>query len=60
MKGIVIKHPAILSGQEIELVPLENAHFEELFTAASDKGLWTLIPTDCSDLNTFTKAYEFS
>lgn len=60
MKELVIKHPTILRGQEIELVPLENAHFEELFTAASDKELWALIPTDCSDQNTFTKAYEFS
>ena len=60
MKEILIQHPTILSGQEIELVPLEKVHFDELFAAASDKELWSLIPTDCSDRDTFNKAYKFS
>jgi len=60
MKEILIKHPTVLSGQEIELIPLEKTHFEELFIAASDKDLWTLIPTDCSDWDTFSKTYELS
>lgn len=60
MKEILIKHPTILSGEQIELIPLEKIHFDELYVAASDKDLWTLIPTDCSERDTFIKTYEFS
>lgn len=60
MKDLFINHPTILSGEQIELIPLEKTHFEELFIAASDKELWALIPTDCSDKITFVKTYEFA
>lgn len=60
MKELLIKHPTTLSGQQIELIPLEKIHFDELYVAASDKDLWTLIPTDCSERDTFIKTYEFS
>lgn len=60
MREILIKHPTILSGEQIELIPLEKIHFDELYVAASDKDLWTLIPTDCSERDTFIKTYEFS
>ncbi len=52
-----IPHPTILSGDHVELVPLEKEHFEELFAAASDKRLWEFIPTDCSERTTFYDAY---
>ncbi|MCB0647226.1 MAG: GNAT family N-acetyltransferase [Saprospiraceae bacterium] len=55
-----IKHPTILKSESIELLPLEQEHLEELFIAGSDKALWALTPTDCSDRNTFFKAYEFA
>lgn len=53
-----IHHPTILSGETVELVPLEKSHFEELYAAASDKKLWELIPVDCSKRETFNSVYN--
>lgn len=47
MKKNWITQPTILTGQIVDLIPLEKEHFEELYIAASDKELWQLIPTDC-------------
>jgi len=55
-----INHPIILTGETVELVPLEKEHFEKLYVAASDKKLWDLIPLDCSVKETFDKAYNFA
>ncbi|MEO6902513.1 MAG: GNAT family N-acetyltransferase [Bacteroidia bacterium] len=55
-----IKHPMILRGQEIRLIPLEKDHLEELYLAASDRELWQLVPTDCSDKKKFETAYNFA
>jgi RimJ/RimL family protein N-acetyltransferase len=52
-----IKHPVIIKGRTIDLIPLEKIHFEELFKAASDKKLWELIPTDCSERSRFDETY---
>lgn len=60
MKNTWINHPVILQGTNINLVPLEEKHLEELYTAAADKELWSLIPTDCSERDTFYKTYEFA
>ncbi|ATL45131.1 GNAT family N-acetyltransferase [Elizabethkingia sp. HX WHF] len=60
MKNAWINHPVILQGTNINLVPLEEKHLEELYTAAADKELWALIPTDCSERDTFYKTYEFA
>ncbi|OPC32488.1 GNAT family N-acetyltransferase [Elizabethkingia miricola] len=60
MKNTWINHPVILQGTNINLVPLEEKHLEELYTAAADKELWALIPTDCSERDTFYKTYEFA
>ncbi|AQX03734.1 GNAT family acetyltransferase [Elizabethkingia meningoseptica] len=60
MKCQWITHPTILEGSVIDLIPLERKHLEELYTAAADKDLWALIPTDCSDKETFYKTYEFA
>ncbi|HIC8644596.1 GNAT family acetyltransferase [Elizabethkingia meningoseptica] len=60
MKRQWITHPTILEGSVIDLIPLEREHLEELYTAAADKDLWALIPTDCSDKETFYKTYEFA
>ena len=57
MKEPWIKHPTILSGPTVDLIPLSKEHFEELYLAASDKTLWELIPTDCSIRENFTAAY---
>jgi len=53
-----IKHPTILKGELVELLPLEKEHFEELYIAASDQKLWELIPVDCSKRETFDIAYN--
>ncbi len=58
MKKNWLLHPIILSGQTVDLVPLENEHLEALYEVASDKMLWELIPTDCSDKETFTRVYQ--
>jgi len=60
MKKIWIPHPTILTGEIVDLIPLEKEHFEELYIAASDKELWELIPTDCSKKETFEKIYSNS
>ena len=53
-----IEHPTILKGTFVDLIPLEKEHFDELFIAASDKELWRLIPTDCSERATFQTVYQ--
>lgn len=55
-----INHPTILKGNVIDLIPLEAPHLEELYIAAADKELWQLIPTDCSDKETFYTTYRFA
>ncbi|CAI9684197.1 GNAT family N-acetyltransferase [Elizabethkingia anophelis] len=60
MKNTWINHPVILQGTSINLVPLEEKHLEELYTAAADKELWAFIPTDCSERDVFYKTYEFA
>jgi RimJ/RimL family protein N-acetyltransferase len=60
MKEKWISHPTILEGKTIELIPLEKEHFEELYSAAADKDLWTLIPTDGSNKTIFYQNYEFA
>jgi RimJ/RimL family protein N-acetyltransferase len=52
-----IKHPIILKGKVVDLLPLEKEHLEELFIAASDEKLWEFIPTDCSSKNRFMEVY---
>jgi RimJ/RimL family protein N-acetyltransferase len=55
-----IKHPTILTGNLVELIPLEEEHFDELYKAASDKKLWEFIPTDGSVHEKFLKGYNAS
>lgn len=53
-----IKHPTILQGQLVDLIPLEKEHFEELYEAASDKKLWEFIPSDGSNKDKFQVLYS--
>jgi RimJ/RimL family protein N-acetyltransferase len=55
-----IKHPTILTGETVKLIPLEKEHFEKLFIAASDKKLWQFTPLDCSKQDTFNSVYNFA
>jgi len=55
-----IEHPAILKGIEVDLIPLEENHFDELFAAASDKRIWEFYTGDWSDHKTFVRVYNGS
>ena len=44
----------------VDLIPLEEEHFDELFAVASDRELWNLIPVDCSERETFYPTYRFA
>lgn len=48
MKDNWINHPVILKGNEVELLPLEAAHLDDLFIAASNKEIWELTSVDYS------------
>lgn len=53
-----IKPPIILTGESVELIPLEKEHFDELFAAASDPKLWEFVPINCSKRENFDAAYS--
>jgi RimJ/RimL family protein N-acetyltransferase len=58
MKKPWIDHPTILRGQVIDLLPLEQEHFDELHTAASDKRIWEFYPGDWSQREKFDRIYN--
>jgi len=53
-----IKHPTILKGDVVDLIPLEKEHFEELSLAASDKRIFEYFPSDVSVKEIFLKVYN--
>lgn len=57
MSDAWVKHPLTLNGKIIDLLPLEEQHFDELFSAASDKRIWEFYPGDWSIRRTFDKVY---
>lgn len=52
-----IDHPTKLEGLSIDLLPLEEQHFEALFAAAADKRIWEFYTGDWSVHETFLKVY---
>ena len=60
MKKFWIEHPTALNGQTIDLLPLEENHFNELLEAASDKKIWEFYVGDWSVPDTFRKVYSAS
>jgi RimJ/RimL family protein N-acetyltransferase len=60
MKEFWIKHPTIINGQLIDLIPLEEKHFDELLQAAADKRIWEFYTGDWSVPATFHKVYNSS
>src|SRR6185295_8704561 len=52
-----IEHPTILTGQIVDLLPLEEKHFDELFEAASDKRIWEFYTGDWSVHERFIQIY---
>jgi len=55
-----IPHLTILTGQTVDLLPLQKEHVEELYLAASDKELWEHTPKDCSVKEIFENVYAAS
>ena len=53
-----IQHPTVLTGHIVDLLPLEEEHFEELFAAASDKRIWEYYPGDWSVRSKFLQIYN--
>lgn len=49
-----INHPVSLEGNKVKLIPLENAHFEELIAISRNKNIWEFLTVDGSDENTIT------
>lgn len=49
-----ISHPVVLEGKMVKLVPLENAHFNELIAISRNKQIWEFLTVDGSDENTIT------
>lgn len=60
MKNHWIKHPTILNGNVIDLLPLEEKYFDALFAAAADKRIWEFYTGDWSVYETFVKIYSGS
>jgi RimJ/RimL family protein N-acetyltransferase len=60
MKKPWINHPTLLHGKDIDLLPLEEKHFDELHGAASDKRIWEFYPGDWSVREKFEKIYNSS
>ena len=50
-----IKHPTILKGEFVELLPLEEKHIEELKNIANDKRIYEFLGNDFSDEEDFIK-----
>ena len=55
-----IPHPTILHGHVVDLLPLEEEHFDELLEAASDKRIWEFYVGDWSIPEKFNKIYSAS
>jgi len=53
-----LMHPLKLIGQTIDLLSLEEKHFDLLFETAKDNRIWEYFPFDGSDRNKFISHYS--
>ncbi len=44
-----IQHPLILEGEKVKLVPLENAHFDELMAVGRQEKIWEFMSINGAD-----------
>lgn len=44
-----IQHPVILEGQKVRLVPLDNAHFDELIAIGRQEKIWEFISVNMAE-----------
>jgi RimJ/RimL family protein N-acetyltransferase len=52
-----IQHPTTLTGENVDLLPLDNAHFEALASLARDRRIWEFYAMDGTDPAALTSAY---
>ena len=55
-----IEHPTKLSGRIVELLPMEEKHFDDLLVAAADKRIWEFYTGDWSVREKFIEIYSRS
>jgi RimJ/RimL family protein N-acetyltransferase len=55
-----VNHPTTLNGIHIDLLPLQQEHFDDLFKAASDKRIWEFYTGDWSVHKRFVEIYTES
>jgi RimJ/RimL family protein N-acetyltransferase len=53
-----ISHPTILHGQIVDLIPVQEKHFDELFQAASDPRIWEFYTGNWSVHKRFLEIYN--
>ncbi len=53
-----IQHPTTLHGKIVDLLPLEESHFDELLAAAADKRIWEFYTGDWSVPKRFSEIYN--
>jgi len=53
-----IPHPTILTGNIVELIPLQNVHFAELEALAKDERIWEFYSVNGADSNTILNALQ--
>ena len=53
-----IEHPTTLHGKLVDLLPLEESHFDELLAAAADKRIWEFYTGDWSVPERFMQIYK--
>ena len=52
-----IIHPTLLSGETVDLIPLERQHFDELEALAKDKRIWEFYAYDPTNSEKFKEIY---
>ncbi|HZG00426.1 MAG TPA: GNAT family protein [Chitinophagales bacterium] len=53
-----INRPVVLHGKTVDLLPLEEAHFDALHRVARDKRIWEFYPGDWSVRETFERVHR--
>ena len=58
MASLWINHTTALHGRTIDLLPLDESHFDELYAAAQDKRIWEFYPGDWSKREKFLQIHN--
>lgn len=55
-----VKHPVTLTGEIVELIPLERSHFPELEAIAADSRIWEFMSFKAQDPARFKELFEIA